>query len=171
MPKSRVAQSRDGVSPAPVSRPSGAQRTPVQVARDSADALFRAAVECCHQHERVSRVHAKSAVDEEIKAAQAACAHCNETLTSLSAAYQTSAAEIKPTGADEEWWHKANALWLASREYLRRTGGCDDASRVFKEHGPDRLTDLHTEYELEASALLALQHAAEAYAKVRPGAA
>jgi hypothetical protein len=119
----------------------------------------------------VSRVHEKSAVEEELQAAQQSCEHCDEVLRTLLNAYELASADVHPTGADEEWWHRANALWLASREYLRRNLGCDDASKEFKEHGPDRLGALHTEYELEASALLALRHAAEAYKENRPTAA
>lgn len=160
MPKSRT-----------VARPSGPQRTPVQEVRDAADALFRAALECCHQHDRGSRVHAKSAVPEEVEAAQQACEHCDEVLRTLTAAYEQTAASIHPTGDDEGWWHRANALWLASKEYLRRNGGCDAASKEFKQHDAERFSALHMEYELEASALLALKHAAEAYKQDRPSAA
>ena len=153
------------------SRPSGAPKTPVQMVREAADALFRAATECCHQHDRVSRVHAKSDVAEELKAAVEACEHCDEVLSTLTTAYEETAASLKPDGDDEKWWRNANALWLASREYLRRHGGVEQASREFKEHGPDRLSTLQTEYELEASSLLALRHAAEAYKRDRPAAA
>ena len=157
MPKTRTA-----------SRKSVETRSPVQIVRDAADAMFRAARECCHQHDRVSRVHAKSADEGEVKAAQEACEHCDEVLRSLSTTYEQVAAGVHPTGKDEEWWHKANGLWLASREYLRHNVGCDDASKEFKEHGPDRLDTLHMEYELEASSLLALRHAADAYKQNRP---
>src|SRR2546428_7744056 len=105
------------------------QRTPVHAARDAADALFRAATECCHQHDRGSRVHAKSAVPEEVEAAQRACESCDDVLHSLTATYEQAAADVHPTGDDEGWWHRANALWLAGKEYLRRNGGCDAASR------------------------------------------
>ena len=86
-------------------------------------------------------------------------------------AYEQAAADVHPTGDDEGWWHSANALWLASREYLRRNHGCDAASKELKEHGPERLGSLHTEYELEASALLGMRHAADAYKQDRPTAA
>jgi hypothetical protein len=142
----------------------------VQEVRDAADALFRAALECCHQHDRGSRVHAKSAVPEEVEAAQKACQHCDEVLRMLSTAYEQTAADVHPTGEDEGWWHRANGLWHASKEYLRRNGGCDAASREFREHGSDELDALHMEYELEASALLGLRHAAEAYQQDRPSA-
>ena len=139
--------------------------------RDAADALFRAAAECCHQHDRASRVHAKAALEEEVQAVQNACAECDERLADRATAYEQTAASVVPTGGDEGWWHRANALWLASREYLRRNGGCDRESKDLKDHSPERLNELHTEYELEASALLALRHAAEAYKRDRPSAA
>jgi hypothetical protein len=146
-------------------------KSPVQSVRDCADALFRAAHECCHQHDRVARVLRKSEVEEEVQAVQRLCASCDEDLRALTAAYEEASASVHPTGDDEGWWHRANALWLASREYLRRNGGCNAASRELKEHGPERLGELHTEFELEASALLALRHAAEAYQRDRPVAA
>ena len=89
----------------------------------------------------------------------------------MSAAYEQTAADLKPDGGHEEWWHRANALWLASKEYLRRSGGCDDATRELQEHGPGHFGKLQTEYELAASALLALRHAADAYKQNRPTAA
>ena len=61
-----------------------------------------------------------------------------------------------------------SSLWLASREYLRRHNGCDNATKDLQKHGPDRLGSLHTEYELEASALLGMRHAADAYKQDRP---
>ena len=145
--------------------------TPVQVVRNAADALFRAAQECCHQHDRVSRVHAKSNVEDELQAAQKACDHCDETLEKMSKAYEQVAASVHPKGADEEWWHSANSMWLASKEYLRRHGGADKASRDVKSRDKEQLDALHMEFELEASALLGLRHAAEAYQKHRPSAA
>ena len=80
---------------------------------------------------------------------------------------------MHPDGADEAWWHRANALWHASREYARRHRGCDRAGRDMAgaQHSSDMLASLNIEYELEASALLALKHATEAYRKVRPEAA
>jgi hypothetical protein len=145
-------------------------KSQVQSVRDAADAMFRAARECCHQHDRVSRVHEKSDVEAELEAAQRACEHCDDVLRTLSDAYERTAAAVHPTGDDEGWWHRANALWLASREYLRRNGRCDTQSRALQDHSPERLNELHTEYELEASALLALRHAAEAYQRSRPAA-
>jgi hypothetical protein len=159
MPKSRVA------------RDSTEQKSPVLVVRDAADAMFRAAAECCHQHDRASRVHAKAVHEDEVEAAQRACEQCDHVLRDLSEAYEQTAAKVVLTGDDAGWWHRANALWLASREYLRRNGDCDSETKNLKDHSPERLNELHTEYELEASALLALKHAAEAYKRDRPSAA
>jgi hypothetical protein len=145
-------------------------KSPVEIVRDSADALFRAAIECCYQADRLSRLSGKSSIDLEQDAASQQCEACNDTLRKLTEAYEKASAAVKPTGDDETWWHHANGLWLASREFLRRHRGCDAASRELKDHGPDRLSELQKEYELEASAVLALRHAAEAYRQDRPGA-
>ena len=161
MPKSRQ----------PAARTTRELKTPVQLARDAADSMARAAAECCRQHDRVSRVHGKSDLQAELDAAQEACDHCDQTLAELSSAYHETAANVQPTGEDEGWWRRANALWLASREYLRRHSFTDRASRDLKSHDQDQLEQLHTEFELEASALLGLRHAADAYLKDRPTAA
>ena len=145
-------------------------KTPVEAIRDCADALFRAAEESCHQHDRISKILDKAPVDIEVDATQKMCELCDRSLRTLSEAYETASAKVHPTGDDELWWRSANTLWLASREFLRRHRGCDIASRQLQEHGPDRLGELHAEYELEASALLALKHAAEGYRRVRPAA-
>ena len=152
-------------------RTSSPVKSPVDVVRDGADALFRAADECCYQHDRIGRVLAKSAVEVELDSVQRACALCDKTLRALLEAYENASAAVHPTGPDEVWWKNANALWLASKEFLRRHKGCDVSSRQLKEHGPDKLGSLHADYELEASALLSLRHAAEAYRKARPAAA
>ena len=72
---------------------------------------------------------------------------------------------------DAEWWHRANTLWHTSREFVRHITACNHSSRQLQTHGPDRLDSLHMEYELEASAMLAVKHAAEAYGQSRPSAA
>jgi hypothetical protein len=152
-------------------RPSGAPKSPTELVRDCADALFRAADECCYQHDRISRILTKSSVEAELDSAQRMCELCDKSMRDLSEAYQATSAAVHPTGKDEIWWRNANTLWMASREYLRRHKGCDVSSRQFKQHGPDRLEALHADYELEASALLSLRHAADAYRQSRPTAA
>src|SRR4051794_14770311 len=159
--------------PMPTSRRSAAPDAiaadPVAVVRARADALYHAAVECCRQHDRSAKLFHSSEQEElEHKHADALCAMCDGSLAELSAAYETATAHVHPPEA-EGWWHKANALWHASREYQRRHAGCDALSkRVATQHSPDQLAAMQMEYELEASSLLALRHAAEAYRKTRP---
>jgi hypothetical protein len=143
----------------------------VRAVRDAADALFRAATECCHQHDRVSRIVGKSELEQELVEVQRMCETCSESLSKLTRHYESASESVHPTGPDESWWRCANTLWLASKEYLRRHRGCDAASRELKTHGREQLGALHADYELEASALLALQQAADAYKRGRPIAA
>lgn len=143
-------------------------RDPTQLARSTADALCRAAMECCRQHDRSARIPAGDDGELEHRHADELCRLCDGSLNELSDAYTTAAAELHPSG-DQAWWHKANALWHASREYARRHAGCDALSkRVSAKHDSGRLGEMQVEYELEASALLALRHAAEAYRATRP---
>lgn len=156
---------RKAVVPTPTS-----VKTPVEAVRDCADALYRAAEESCHQHDRISRILDTAAVQAELDATQRMCELCDRSLRALSEAYEAASAKVRPTGSDETWWKSANALWLASREFLRRHRDCDISSQQLQQHGPDRLGELHADYELEASALLALRHAADGYRRVRPAA-
>jgi hypothetical protein len=145
-----------------------APQDPMTLVRLRADALFRAAVECCRQHDRAARLHNASEAELEHKHVDALCAMCDGSLSEMSEAYSAAAGNVHPAH-DEAWWHKANALWHASREYGRRHAGCDALSkRVSAKHNSEQLGSMQMEYELEASALLALRHAAEAYRKTRP---
>src|SRR5262245_14369999 len=107
MPKQKAAKA---ARPTPTS-----VKTPVEAVRDCADALFRAAQECCYQHDRISHILDKAAVEAELESAQKMCELCDKSLRALSEAYQTVSAEVRPTGADEAWWKSANAVWLASK--------------------------------------------------------
>jgi hypothetical protein len=146
-----------------------APANPLMLARARADALYRAAVECCRQHDRSAKLSGHSDEELERKHADAMCAMCDGSLAELSVAYEKSAAQLHPTDDEASWWHKANGLWHASREYERRHAGCEAvAKRIATKHSSDQLATMQMEYELEASALLALRHAAEAYRKTRP---
>jgi hypothetical protein len=148
--------------------PAEAPQDPMTLVRTRADALYRAAVECCRQHDRAAKLHDSSDSDLEHKHVDALCAMCDGSLSEMAAAYSEAAGSVHPA-RDEAWWHKANSLWHASREYGRRHAGCDElAKRVSGKHAPEQLTEMQMEYELEASALLAMRHAAEAYRKTRP---
>jgi hypothetical protein len=136
-------------------------------ARERADALFRAAIECCRQHERYARVVASDADDGEESAVSRVVSLCDEQLRAAVTAYETAA--VRPDrDAQDEWWRRANALWLASREWVRRHEHCDETSRRLGRHTPEKLGELAMEYDLEASALLALRHALDAYRQVCP---
>jgi hypothetical protein len=151
-------------------RPAGADApaNPLALARARADALYRAAIECCRQHDRSAKLFGNSEEELEHKHADALCAMCDGSLAELADAYGQAAAQLHPSD-DEAWWHKANSLWHASREYARRHAGCDSlAKRMASKHSSEQLGTMQMEYELEASALLALRQAAEAYRKTRP---
>jgi hypothetical protein len=136
--------------------------------RSRADALYRGAIECCRQHDRSAKLFGNSDPELEHEHADAMCAMCDGSLAELAVAYEKAAAQLHPT-EDEAWWHKANSLWHASREYARRHAGCDALAKgISSKHSSNQLASMQMEYELEASALLALRHAAEAYRKTRP---
>ena len=142
---------------------------PLTVVRARADALYRAAVECCRQHDRSAKLSETDEPELEHKHLDALCKMCDGSLVELAHAYVDAAGTVHPD-QDESWWHKANALWHASNEYSRRHSGCDAlATRLSARHSPEKLSSMQMEYELEASALLALRHAAAAYFKTRPG--
>lgn len=142
---------------------------PMAILRNSADALYRAALECCRQHDRSARRSETEEPEIEHKHLDALCKMCDGSLVELASAYSAVAADIHPD-RDEAWWHKANTLWHASREYQRRHAGCEKLGKnVSGKHTAIKLGSMQMEYELEASALLALRHAAEAYRKTRPG--
>ena len=142
--------------------------TPGEALRVSADAMYRAAMDCCYHHDRFAALLSAPALEAEHRLAGQMCSLCDEALGKMAAIYESGAARLQPDAIDAEWWRKANALWHASREYHRRHGGCDQITRRIADHGPGALTELMVEFDLEASALLALRQAAEAYRKVRP---
>jgi hypothetical protein len=158
--------------PNPASTPASradAPKDPLTLVRTRADALYRAAIECCRQHDRAARLHKDDGDPElEHRHMDALCAMCDGSLTEMATEYEAAAANVHPE-RDEPWWHKANSLWHASREYARRHAGCDALSKkVSGKHAAVQLSAMQMEYELEASALLALRHAADAYRKTRP---
>jgi hypothetical protein len=142
---------------------------PMAVVRSRADALYRGAIECCRQHDRSAKLSGAEEPELEHQHIDALCRMCDGSLVELSDAYTEAAGHVQPD-RDEPWWHKANALWHASREYARRRASGDALGKgVSAKHSAGNLTSMQMEYELEASALLALRHAADAYLKTRPG--
>ncbi len=162
MPKTRTQSPASGEAPA---------RDPLVVARSRADALYRCAVESCRQHDRSAKRNNPDDDEEpELEHAHldAMCKMCDSSLGELAQEYKD-AAGLVPAGTDEPWWHKANQLWHASRECANRHAGCElMAKRITARHNAEQLGSVQMEYELAASSLLALRHAADAYRKTRP---
>jgi phosphoribosyl-ATP pyrophosphohydrolase len=136
---------------------------------DSADAMLRAAVESCRQHERVGRLIEKQCSDEELASVAELCDICSRHLGDRTTAYETAAAAGKGKN-DDAIWHAANTLWHSSREYSRRHQSCDSISTKLKSKSEEAFGALTMEYELEASAVLALRQTIAAYRKLRPDA-
>lgn len=146
-------------------------RDPIATFFVRADALYRCATETCRQHERLSKLVHIGACTPEQRAAGAMIEICYETLGELAAAYERATQKAHPD-KDDPCWHAANGLWLASREYARRRSTTARAGRAMAEQRDQaRLTELALDYDLEASALLLLKQATEAYRKARPAVA
>jgi hypothetical protein len=133
----------------------------------TADALLRASLEACRQHERVGRLIDKGSAEDELRASAMLCELADRQLAERTATYEAVAAGGKGTTSDE-FWRAANTLWHASREYARRHHSCDSVSTKLSKHSSDKLGELAMEFELEASSLLALRQAIAAYRKLRP---
>lgn len=137
---------------------------------EQADILFRSAAECCRQHRRYAGLVERGAPDSEQSAAFKAACLCDGTLSQAVSDY----GKAKGHGdahADDAWWHKGNMLWHASREYIRHHAACDRVAGGSADHSPDDLGEMTMEFDLEASALLALRMAVDGYRAVRPEAA
>ena len=146
-------------------------RAPGAMLLERADALFRTAVETVRQHRRYACLVGNGSGTPEQRAAARLASFCDTLLIDAIAAYEKcgqKAASI-PGLNDEAWWHKANALWHQAKEYERRHQVSDRASRMLNaQHDPAMLGELALEFDLEASALMMLQQAIDAYRKARP---
>jgi hypothetical protein len=87
---------------------------------------------------------------------------CDEILDEAVAAYEACAGEA--SSGDDEWRRHANALWHASREYRRREAG----TNMSPTGKGGSLQKLALEYDLEASALLALKLALGGFRQICP---
>jgi hypothetical protein len=132
-----------------------------------ADMLYRAACECHRQHTRYARLVERGALDEEQRSALEMAYMCDDVLGTAITGYEKATAK-SGANADEPWWHKGNMLWHASREYIRRHANCDGKAKRLGKGSPNRLGELAMEFDLDASALLNLRMAADAYRAVRP---
>jgi hypothetical protein len=133
---------------------------------DAADALFRSAIEACRQHERVARCSGRGCSEDELKEMAELCDLGHRHLAARTDAWEKAAGEGQGK-SDDAFWHATNALWHASREYARRHHSCDAMTTKVSRRSTDALGALTLEYELEASALLALRQAVAGYRKLR----
>jgi hypothetical protein len=82
--------------------------------RQHADALLRAARECCRQHDRFARLLNRNPIDAEEVAVDKLCQACNESLSEMAQSYEKAAANVRPD-VDEVWWHKRmHSGWQAA---------------------------------------------------------
>ncbi|MCC6318532.1 MAG: hypothetical protein IT361_12680 [Gemmatimonadaceae bacterium] len=131
--------------------------------RAVADRLYRAAAECVRQRQRYGALVEAGTAEEEQRAALKVASLCDTLLQETIEAYEK--APINGASKEEEWYRKAITLWQASRDYERRHTATDASTRRVGSASPAELKSLAMEYDLEASALLALQHALSAYRK------
>jgi len=135
--------------------------------QEKADTLYRAATECHRQHTRYAKlVDNDASVDEQRSALEMAYI-CDDSLATAMTAYEKAKGHDEGH-AGEAWWHKGNMLWHASREYIRRHANCDGMAKRLGRQSPNRLAELTLSFDLEASALLNLKMAADAYRTARP---
>ena len=145
--------------------------SPAENLQRRADALYRAAVECHRQRQRYACLVEHRASDSEQRAALRLAGLCDENLVERIASYDRAASHCgadRGGFADSPWWHKANGMWHASREYERRHQDADRTAGQITEHSASDLAHLSMEFDLEASALLALKHAIDGYKACRP---
>jgi hypothetical protein len=161
MPNSKTTSAKGGAALATVDAPS---------LLCAADNVFRSAVECCRQQARIGRVLDLKCGDEELEAVIEVSVLCVRILNESCERYWALGSGSRD-GLDEPTWHAANTLWHASREYARRHHACNVKSAKMSRHSATQLGELAIEYELKASAVLALRYATEQYQKIRPTAA
>ena len=133
---------------------------------EHADTLYRAAAECCRQHQKYARLVEKGVSPQEQKSSLEMAYMFDDLLGTAMLGYEkaTSGAPARP---NDDWWPRSNMLWHASREYIRRHENCDRVARA-RGHSKSELGELTMEFDLEASALLALRMALDSYRTVRP---
>jgi len=133
----------------------------------AADALGRTAAETCRQHERLARLMELSVSQSELAAAYAMVDTIDLALAECVRDFEKCCAK-EPVSTDPDIKQRANALWLAARDYLRRHSIAEKASRQLTQHDAEKLGVIKFEFELEASAMLALRQATAALGKIRP---
>lgn len=136
---------------------------------DIADTLYRTAVMTCIEHRRYADLVEKGAADSEQRSARIAARQSDDALDEAVDLYEVACLK-ESKHADDAWWHKANRVWKAAKEYLSHHDSSEKMTRGgnAEQHGRAALLELTIEYKLEASALLKLRHTIEDYRVVRP---
>lgn len=172
MPKSRSVPARAATSARKTAQvdASSSDASPANGGslRERADVLFRAALECCRQRERYARVVTWDVEPGEQKAVSRVVGLCDQHLRAALDGYERAVGSQNGSAPNDEWSRAANALWQAGREWVRRHASAEESSRRLTRHTREKLGELTVEYDLEASALLALQQALGNYRKVSP---
>jgi hypothetical protein len=134
---------------------------------DIADTLYRTAAVSCSEHRRYADLVERSVADAEQKSARLSVRACDEALDEAADLYEVACLK-ESNHADDAWWHRANMVWRAAKEFLRHHATSDKMTRGAASHGRAELLELTIEYKLEASAILRLRHTIDAYRDVRP---
>jgi len=134
---------------------------------DIADTLYRTAAASCSEHRRYADLVERAASDVEQRSARSSVRGCDEALEEAADLYELACLE-ESNHADDTWWHRANMVWGAAKEYLRHQVSSNKLTRGGAGHGLAELMELSIEYKLEASALLRMRHTIESYKDARP---
>ncbi|HEY4955648.1 MAG TPA: hypothetical protein VII02_12270 [Gemmatimonadaceae bacterium] len=135
---------------------------------DIAEMLNRVALESCARHHRYAELVKRGAPEADQRLALNAVRDCDEILDEAVDLYEIACLE-ETNHADDAWWHGANKVWRAAKEYMRHHAAPRHLARFGNGHSRDDLRDLTIGYELEASSLLRLRHATDSYLAARTG--
>lgn len=167
MPNSSIAARRRAAPAAAATAAAAAEPNRIDRVARAADALTRTAIETIRLRQRYACLVERGAMELEQRGARRLLCIGDDLLAEAVAVYGQAAGSDRDH-LDEEWWHRANALWLACREYLRRHAGCDEAQGELDRHDEATLGRLTIDFDLEASALLFLQQAIDGVRNARP---
>lgn len=141
-------------------------RVPAPV-QTTADAMFRAASECLRQHRRHAALVELDVSEAEEQAAERVRTLSDSLMSDAASMYEAALSSDEEV-SQEEWRQRASQLWHAVREYERRHQASERATKQLQSHDLQKLLSITLEFEIEASALLQLQQATDAYRKARP---
>jgi hypothetical protein len=167
MPETRKGERATQASRAGVATAHPPALSPTAALIDIADTLYRTAADACTEHRRYADMVERAVPESEQKTSRHSVRICDEALDEATDLYEIACLE-ETNHADDAWWHKANMMWRAAKEFLRHHATSDRLTRGGQGHGRAELMELSIEYKLEASALLRLRHTIDAYAEIRP---